>query len=82
MTELHYREVRSKRRLHSFLADDSEAHVSFLDHSDIVASVPNARNSGAREFCDVLCHKSFLSWAAPAYAYCCRLLRSLEKLVL
>lgn len=34
-------EVRRQRGLHSFFADDSDAHVRLENHSDIVAAITN-----------------------------------------
>jgi len=68
MTELCNRKVSSKRCLHSFFTNNTNASMRLLNHGDIVTAIANACNYFASHLFDFLSNLSLLHRRAPADA--------------
>ena len=66
ITELHPREISSKRCLLAFFALQPNPNIRFVDHTHIIPSISNTSDSFIRVFPYSLCNLSLLGWAASA----------------
>lgn len=77
--ELDNRKVCSERRLHTFLADDSDTDISDLNHGDIISPVADTCNPLIGVLLNFLSDDRLLSRTAPADADRGRVFSNLEK---